>query len=119
MSSSARVGVGEGLVACSSESLSTSGGLGRYWAAQWHLAQAVGKRFRGCRAKRLHVHGRRQGAAAARLLVIGLAWVSSRPSAALPVDDARARGGVVCRFRALLRSRSALLLSIALASLLY
>ena len=36
--------------------LSTSGGLGRYWAAQWHLARAVGKRFRGCRAKRLYVH---------------------------------------------------------------
>ena len=34
----------------------TSGGLGRYWAAQWHLARAVGKRFRGCRAKRLCVH---------------------------------------------------------------
>ena len=26
-----------------------------YWAAQWHLARAVGKRFRGCRAKRLYV----------------------------------------------------------------
>ena len=26
--------------------LSTSGGLGRYWAAQWHLARAVDKRFR-------------------------------------------------------------------------
>ena len=25
---------------------------GRNWAAQWHLARAVGKRFRGCRAKR-------------------------------------------------------------------
>ena len=37
-------------------SLSTSGGLGRYWAAQWHLARAVGKRFRGCRAKRLYLH---------------------------------------------------------------
>jgi len=36
--------------------LSTSGGLGRYCAAQWHLARAVGKRFRGCRAKRLYVH---------------------------------------------------------------
>ena len=36
--------------------LSTPGGLGRYWAAQWHLARAVGKRFRGCRAKRLYVH---------------------------------------------------------------
>ena len=36
--------------------LSTLGGLGRYWAAQWHLARAVGKRFRGCRAKRLYVH---------------------------------------------------------------
>jgi len=29
---------------------------GRNWAAQWHLAWAVGKRFRGCRAKRLYVH---------------------------------------------------------------
>ena len=29
---------------------------GRNWAAQWHLARAVGKRFRGCRAKRLYVH---------------------------------------------------------------
>ena len=31
---------------------------GRNWAAQWHLAGAVGKRFRGyrgCRAKRLYV----------------------------------------------------------------
>ena len=55
MCSLVRVGVGEGLVGCSSESLSTSGGLGRYRAAQWHLARAVGKRFRGCRAKRLFV----------------------------------------------------------------
>ena len=30
-------------------------GLGRNWAAQWHSARAVGKRFRGCRAKRLNV----------------------------------------------------------------
>ena len=29
------------------------GGLGHYWAAQWHLARAVGKRFQGCRAKHL------------------------------------------------------------------
>jgi len=30
---------------------------GRNWAARWHLARAVGgKRFRGCRAKRLYVH---------------------------------------------------------------
>jgi len=29
---------------------------GRNWAAQWHLARAVGKRFRDCRAKRLYVH---------------------------------------------------------------
>ena len=36
--------------------LPTSGGLGRYWAAQWHSARAVAKRFRGCRAKRLYVH---------------------------------------------------------------
>jgi hypothetical protein len=26
------------------------------WAAQWHLARAVGKGSRGCRAKRLYVH---------------------------------------------------------------
>jgi len=37
------------------EALSTSGGIGRYWAAQWHLARAVGERFRGCRANRLCV----------------------------------------------------------------
>jgi len=36
--------------------LSPSGGLGRYWAAQWHLARAVGKRFWGCREKHLYVH---------------------------------------------------------------
>jgi len=30
--------------------LSTSGGQGRNWAAQWHLTRTVGKRFRGCRA---------------------------------------------------------------------
>jgi len=29
---------------------------GRNWTAQWHLAQALGKCFRGCRAKRLYVH---------------------------------------------------------------
>jgi len=29
---------------------------GSNWAAQWHLARAVGRRFRGCRAKRLYVH---------------------------------------------------------------
>ena len=29
---------------------------GRNWAAQWHLASAVGKRFRGCRAKRFYVY---------------------------------------------------------------
>jgi len=28
---------------------------GRNWAAQWHLARAVGKRFLGCRAKHLYV----------------------------------------------------------------
>jgi hypothetical protein len=28
----------------------------RYLAAQWHLARAVGRRFRGCRAKRLYPH---------------------------------------------------------------
>jgi len=36
--------------------LSTSGGLGRYWAAHWHFARAKEKRFRGCRAKRLYVN---------------------------------------------------------------
>ena len=36
--------------------LPTLGGLGRYWAAQWHLARAVGRHFRGCRAKRLYLH---------------------------------------------------------------
>ena len=36
--------------------LSTSGGLGCYWAAQWHLTRAAGKRFQGCRAKRLYVN---------------------------------------------------------------
>jgi len=30
--------------------------LGANWAAQWHLARAVGRRFRGCRAKCLNVH---------------------------------------------------------------
>jgi len=30
--------------------------MGRYCAAQWHLTRAVGKRFRGCSAKRLYVH---------------------------------------------------------------
>ena len=29
---------------------------GHNWAAQWHLARAVGRRFRGCRSKRLYVH---------------------------------------------------------------
>ena len=29
---------------------------GRKWAVQWHLARVVGKRFRGCRAKRLYVY---------------------------------------------------------------
>ena len=29
---------------------------GRDWATQWHLARAVGRRFRGCRAKRLYVY---------------------------------------------------------------
>ena len=29
---------------------------GRNWAAQCHLARAVGKRFRGCRAKRFYVY---------------------------------------------------------------
>ena len=30
--------------------------LRRNWAAQWHLVWAVGKRFRGCRAKRFYFH---------------------------------------------------------------
>ena len=42
-------------MACCSGSLSTPGGQGCYWTAQRHLARAVGKRFRGCRAKRLYV----------------------------------------------------------------
>jgi len=29
---------------------------GRNWAVQWHFARAVGKRFRGCRAKRLFIY---------------------------------------------------------------
>jgi len=29
---------------------------GRNWVAQWHLTRAVGKHFRGCRAKRLYVY---------------------------------------------------------------
>ena len=29
---------------------------GRNWAAQWCLARTLGRRFRGCRAKRLYVH---------------------------------------------------------------
>jgi len=33
------------------------GGLGRYWAAQWNLARAEGKRFRGCRTIFLYVDG--------------------------------------------------------------
>ena len=32
---------------------------GRNWAAQWHLARAVGNRFRGCRANRLYVNSRK------------------------------------------------------------
>ena len=56
MCSSARVGVGEGAEACSSINSGRPGALN--WAAQWNLARAVGKRFRGCRAKRLYVHGR-------------------------------------------------------------
>ena len=80
MRSSARVGVGEGAVARRSTTRRRGdvllgarrrgrrrGGLQLYrlraaWgatgkcAAQWHLARAVGKRFRGCRAKRLYVY---------------------------------------------------------------
>ena len=33
---------------------------GRNWAAQWHLARAVGKRFRGCRAKRIYIYSRKR-----------------------------------------------------------
>ena len=36
--------------------LSTWAAWDATWAAQWHLARAVGRRFRGCRAKRLYVH---------------------------------------------------------------
>ena len=28
----------------------------RNWEGKWHLARAVGKRFRGCHPKRLYVH---------------------------------------------------------------
>jgi len=35
---------------------------GRNWAAQWHMARAVGKRFQGCHAKRLYVNNRGPGA---------------------------------------------------------
>ena len=31
-------------------------GCGHNLAAQWHSARAVGKRFRGCRAKRLYLY---------------------------------------------------------------
>ena len=56
--------------------LSTSGGLGRNWAAQWHLARAVGWRFRGCRAKRLYLHDVRCRCDD----VLGLPWCrSTRP----------------------------------------
>ena len=50
---SARVGEGEGAEASSSINFGRPGAL---LAAQWHLARAVGKRFRECRAKRLYVH---------------------------------------------------------------
>ena len=51
-----RVGVGEGAAACRSTTRHQLRAAWGYWAAQWHLARAVGKRFRGCRAKRLYVH---------------------------------------------------------------
>ena len=49
MSSSARVGVGEGVVACSSINFGRPGAL-------LGSSVAFGLRFRGCRAKRLYVH---------------------------------------------------------------
>ena len=54
MCSSVRGGVGEGSVACSSINFGRSGATGQFsgvWLGLW----AVGKRFRGCRAKRLYV----------------------------------------------------------------
>ena len=60
--------------------LSSSGGLGRYWAAQWHLARAVDKRFRGCRAKRLYVHiYSRRGGSNAPLLAFGRCDLGTKP----------------------------------------
>jgi len=43
---------------------------GRNWAAQWHLAWDVGKRIRGCSAKRLYADK-----------WLGLGRLSSRPRA--------------------------------------
>ena len=57
---------------------------GRNWAAQWHLARAVGKRFRGCRAKRLYVQ--RGRAAEARLLHV-LTGLTRTPQVEEEVGD--------------------------------
>ena len=100
MCSSARVGVGEG---AGLAALLTSGGLGRYWAAQWHLARAVGKRFRGCRAQEKYTKAagrRRQGgrrprraAAAGRPPLQGWAAGRRRRAAAVAGWPQAAAGG--------------------------
>jgi len=64
-------------------------GMGGNWAAQWHLARAVGKRFRGCRANRLYVYS-------------GRIWVSAG-------DAFWFRGGLE-----LLKGRSSVVVSIVL-----
>jgi len=51
---------------------------GRNWAARWHLAQAVGKRFRGCRAKRLYVY--RIHLNRGRLLYNGFPFDATKPA---------------------------------------
>ena len=53
MCSSARVGVGEGAEACSSTNFGRPGAL---LGSSVAFGRAVGKRFRGCHAKRLYVH---------------------------------------------------------------
>jgi len=56
MCSSARVGVDEDAEACSFINTGRPGALLGSSVAQWHLERAVGRRFRGCRAKRFYVH---------------------------------------------------------------
>ena len=43
---------------------------GRNWAAQWRLARAEGRRFRGCRAKRLYVYGHGEPKVQKKLLLL-------------------------------------------------